>query len=1265
MFSTPTHPTRPRLLRSVAALTAFALCWLSVGPALAAGNHRATPPSGITRALSVSEMGRIMGGQKPGGGGGFDTGTHYLSLSPASGTTYPWEGSAGGANTGNGNKNTDLPIVGWKARGGMSVSLSLVHNSEGNHNSELGHKWTHSYDIYLLPDTSTGDITVHWGNDLAYPFTQNIDGTFTAPTGIHDTFVQTGTGTSATYTLTTKAQVKYTFGWVSDGAGGGGWYCGSITDRNGNTITITHNAAGFVTSVTDPTSRSISLTYTSGRITGVSDPLSRTWTLAYDSNGDLASVSFPAVGSTTYSITYGYNTNHDITSLTDARGKVWAFDYFSDDSIKSETDPLSHQSHYVYNTGVTKVYDARGNYVTHNYTSSGVLASVTDEAGNTESYTYDSDHNKTGVTDKRGKVWGYTFDSRGNVLTATDPLGHTTTTTYNSKSDPLTVTTQLGHETDYAYTSAGNLHTVTDPLGHVKTLAYDTYGQPTSIKDGLNHETTITYDTDGNTTQTTDALSHSTTATYDAIGRTLTATDATGLTSSTTYDALGRVTSVTAPGSRTTTFAYAGGSGLKVSVTDPLSHASTFVYDDAGRVTSHTDANGNTVYFAYDASGNKTGFTDGNGHTTAYTYDSRNEVTGIGYPDSTGETYTYLADGKVHTKTDGRGVTATSAYDDAGRLTGVGYSDTTHSVSVSYDSDNRKTSMVDGTGATTYSYDNASRLTQRAEPNGTVSFGYDAGNRLTSRTLGSGTTSNTYDNANRLTGVTAPGASSAETTAYTYDAAGRKLTATFANGDTEADTYSTSTGELLSVVHATSGSATIASHTYTYRADGRKTGETTADGSVVSYGYDVAGQLTSESKVDSSSTTLYSLSYTYDGAGNRLSKTAGSATETYTYDSANKLTAAGAKSYTYDNAGNVASVTNSTTGVTTNLSFDGESRLTAIDNGTTATVNASYAYNGLDQRTGRTDSTSTTYAYTRAGDAIDAPVLSDGQATYTQGNGLISEVRGSASKFYKADGLGTTRALTGSTGTTTDTLSTDAFGNTVASSGTSVSPFGFAGGAGYQSDADTGLMLLGHRYYDPSTGRFLSRDPIRAGLNWYTYCGNDPVNGSDPTGEIKVVNFWRFVIWATRVLRVFAPVHPTPDGISEQQPQNPPALRVPDPAKPISIGDPVSSNPAGGTPPSGGGGSSGGGGGGFSPGPPSPSTYQPNPPPPNTSLPNPNPGPGFGVPVGGAGLGTVGAIGGAATVAGGMYVVSQGAPIMFRARKAISDNEGDSCGNGE
>jgi hypothetical protein len=47
---------------------------------------------------------------------------------------------------------------------------------------------------------------------------------------------------------------------------------------------------------------------------------------------------------------------------------------------------------------------------------------------------------------------------------------------------------------------------------------------------------------------------------------------------------------------------------------------------------------------------------------------------------------------------------------------------------------------------------------------------------------------------------------------------------------------------------------------------------------------------------------------------------------------------------------------------------------------------------------------------------------------------------------------------------------------------------------------DRGPIYFNARYYDPITGRFLTEDPSRKGVNWYAYCENDPINRIDPDG---------------------------------------------------------------------------------------------------------------------------------------------------------------------
>ncbi|MBI1756512.1 MAG: hypothetical protein HYR64_05335 [Fimbriimonas ginsengisoli] len=259
------------------------------------------------------------------------------------------------------------------------------------------------------------------------------------------------------------------------------------------------------------------------------------------------------------------------------------------------------------------------------------------------------------------------------------------------------------------------------------------------------------------------------------------------------------------------------------------------------------------------------------------------------------------------------------------------------------------------------------------------------------------------------------------------------------------------------------------------------------DSATTTYGYDAIDQLTSETA------PTFTATYTYDANGNRTGKTQGGVTDTYTVDSGDKLTSTSTKSYTYDAAGRTTGVTSG--GQTTTVAYDYEDRITSITYPSTATN--TFTYNGLDTRVGKVDSAGTKTCK-RDGAGVTDPVLSDGVANYTPG---VSERRSGASKFYHSDRMGTDSRLTDSTQATTDTKTFDAFGMLVASTGSTPTPFGYAGAFGYQEDTDSGLKLLGHRYYDPSTGRFLTRDRAKHGRNWYCYCASNPLANLDPDGH--------------------------------------------------------------------------------------------------------------------------------------------------------------------
>jgi len=128
--------------------------------------------------------------------------------------------------------------------------------------------------------------------------------------------------------------------------------------------------------------------------------------------------------------------------------------------------------------------------------------------------------------------------------------------------------------------------------------------------------------------------------------------------------------------------------------------------------------------------------------------------------------------------------------------------------------------------------------------------------------------------------------------------------------------------------------------------------------------------------------------------------------------------------------------------------------------------------------------------------------VDDGTAGYLHAPGLVSKVTASGATDGLTDVLGSVRGTTDASGTLTGRRSYEAFGSTLASSGTSL-VFGFTGAP---SDA-TGLVDLRARSLDPVSGRFLSPDsvipnaPGTQGYSGYAYVANNPMNWTDPTGH--------------------------------------------------------------------------------------------------------------------------------------------------------------------
>ena len=98
--------------------------------------------------------------------------------------------------------------------------------------------------------------------------------------------------------------------------------------------------------------------------------------------------------------------------------------------------------------------------------------------------------------------------------------------------------------------------------------------------------------------------------------------------------------------------------------------------------------------------------------------------------------------------------------------------------------------------------------------------------------------------------------------------------------------------------------------------------------------------------------------------------------------------------------------------------------------------------------------------------------------------------------YHHTDHLGTTICISDSTGKLIWECEKDAFGNILSKTNSNFVP----NFTGKLLDEITNLYYFNARWYDSDMGRFITEDPVRDGMNWYVYCGNNPVRYVDPSG---------------------------------------------------------------------------------------------------------------------------------------------------------------------
>lgn len=484
----------------------------------------------------------------------------------------------------------------------------------------------------------------------------------------------------------------------------------TITDAEGNRDQKTYNSAGQLTSNMLQDGAGVDYTYEGGMPKSAKRRGSGSRTLGRDSAEEEAD----------------YDELGRATRLEDAEGGERFIEYDNRGLVIRQTDPLDNDEFFEYDNRGRRIAatDKRGNTTRMQYDGNGNLIGRTNALGESITLTYDAEDRLVAATDALGNESTREYDAASRLVRTTDPLGNTLRYEYDLAGNPIAVYDALDRKlSEVLYDERDLPISVKDATGETVETAYDALQRPVTLTDPVGRTTRFTYDDNGRVTQVRAPGGRTASQSYLSDDVVNVVTDAAGDETRFSYDDYNRVSRTQPAAGRVSAIEYEyDESGRLISEDLPGNRSRNFTYDEAGRLTQ-IEYDGDfalpTVRFAYDQNGNRrvvstvdggnetpqvtrgfdalnrvTSFTDAHGDTITYDYDANGNLTRLGYPGAGDVRYTYDAANRLVGVRDWANRDTTFTYDENSRLIRVDYPNNTARI-MEYDTAGRLTKRRD------------------------------------------------------------------------------------------------------------------------------------------------------------------------------------------------------------------------------------------------------------------------------------------------------------------------------------------------------------------------------------------------------------------------------------------------------------------------------------------------------------------------------------------------------------------------------------------